>query len=224
MPTFSTAFEPPAPLEGLTATAVGGAYVEVSWSPSELSAEDFVAYMVERSVDGGATWLTLATIADQATTLYQDYSAPLDRPLVYRVSQSNLDYASAPVEVTTALEGCAWWLVTPGALEASFEIPNVVAYESEWPLQSLEHQPIGRPLKLIETGLLLGEEGNLSAHLTAEHDPEVLNLLRAISAGASSAPLLKTPFGEVFAVVVGSIRRTRLVGGAQSVSFRFVSV
>ena len=224
MPLFSTAFVPPDPVEGLTATAVGGAFVRLEWTPTALSAEDFVAYNVLRSLSGApGSYVLLARIADPATSVYDDYAAPLDRPLFYQVTQENLDYASDPAEVSTALGGCEWWLVTPGAPEASFELPRVTEYESGWPLQSVEHEPIGRSRKLVETGLLLGEEGSLTANLLPEHDPAVLELLRSAAAGNATEVLLKTPYGEVFRVAVGSIRRVRSPGGVQDVSFRFVA-
>ena len=224
MPTFTTAFTPPPPIEGLTATAIGGAAIVLEWSPSTLSPEDFVAYIVARSLTGGDDFVEVATIPDQATTTWADYAAPLDRPVYYRVSQANLDFVSDPVEVVTALEGCAWWLVTPGAPDASFELPNVTAYEGEFPMQQVEHEPLGRPLKLVESGELLGEQGNLTAHLLPIHDPQVLALLRAAASGSSTSVLLKTPYGEVFSVAIGTIRRVRLTGGRQEVSFRYVAV
>jgi hypothetical protein len=223
MPLFRTAFVPPAPLEGLTATAVGGAFVLLEWTPSGLAPEDFVAYTVARSLDG-LSYAELARISDQGTASFADYAAPLDRPLWYRVTVESLDGISDPAEATSELAGCAFWLVTPGAPEASFELPNVTAYESAWPLQSIEHEPIGRSRKLVETGLLLGEEGRLTAHLLPADDPAVLVLLRAAVSGASTGLLLKTPYGEVYAVALGSIARVRGPGGEQDVSFRFVAV
>ena len=225
MPLFTTHFVPPPILEGLTATAVGGAAVVLEWFPTTLAAEDFVDYRVYRSLTGEATDYTLLAVhTDAAEVTFADYAAPLDRPVFYRVTQSNLDYESDPAEVETALEGCAWWLVTPGAPEASFEVPNVTGLESEWPLPSEEFTPLGRSRKLVESGLLLGEEGTATAHLEPEHHPAVLDLLRAAAAGTSAGLLLKTPYGEVFAVAVGTIARTRLPGGAQEVTFRYVEV
>lgn len=223
MPVFTTAFVPPPPVDGLTATAVGGALVRLDWDPSSLSPEDFVSYTVLRSLTG-EDYVPLGTINDAAASSWEDYSAPLDRTLYYRVVQSNLDYASDPADVTTALEGCAFWLVTPGAAASSFELPDVTDYDSEWPLQSTEHEPIGRPLKLVETGLLLGEQGTITTHLSPVHDPGILNLLRAAASGSSTEVLLKTPYGEVFRVSLGTIERKRSPGGFQDVSFRFVAV
>ncbi len=223
MPLFTASFVPPPALAELNVSTVEPAAVLLEWSPSTLPAEDFRYYQVYRSV-AGAPYVLLATQVVQAATTYLDYSAPIGVGLGYRVTQSNLDEESAPLEATVAMEECAWWLVTPGAPEASFEVPNVTALESEWPLQSEEHEPIGRSRKLVETGALLGEEGTATAYLERADDPAVLALLRGAAAGTSSEVLFKSPYGEVFAVSVGSIKRTRKVGGAQEVEFRFVAV
>ena len=223
MPLFSASFVPPPALGELAISVVDPAAVYLEWSPSTILPEDFGAYQVYRSV-AGAPFVLLATLEDQATTSYTDYAAPIGPDLAYRVTQSNLDEESAPLDATVAMDQCAWWLVTPGAPDASFEVPNVTGLESSWPLQSEEHEPIGRSHKLVETGLLLGEEGTATAYLEPEHDPGVLALLRGAAAGTSSEVLLKTPYGEVFAVSVGTIKRTRRPGGAQEVEFRFVAV
>jgi len=224
MPLFVTAFTPPAPLTGLTVTGIGGAAVVLEWDPSPLAGGDFVDYRVYRSLSGHDDDFTLlATITDQSAATFSDYTAPLDRAIWYRVTHSNLDFESDPAEAVTALEGCSWWIVTPGAAAESFELPNVTEYQSQFPLQSIEHEPIGRPTKLVETGLLLAEEGNLTTYLLPT-DAGILDLLRAAASGASTQPLLKTPYGEVFAVAVGTIQRTRQPGGRQEVSFRFVAV
>ena len=223
MPLFTASFVPPPALGSLEVSTVDPAAILLEWSASTIVPEDFGAYRVYRSVAGGP-WVLQVTLEDQATTSWTDYTAPIGVDLAYRVTQSNLDEESDPLEANVTLEECAWWLVTPGAPEASFEVPNVTGLESEWPLQVEEHEPIGRSRKLLESGLLLGEEGTCTAHLEAEHDPAVLALLRGAAAGTSTQVLLKTPYGEVFAVAVGTIKRTRRPGGTQDVEFRFVAV
>ena len=223
MPLFTTLFTPPAAIEDLTAVAIGGIVV-LEWSPSTLDPEDFTGYRVSRSLTGQPDeYVELAQIADQSVSTYTDYSAPIGRTLFYRVTQSDLDYESEPAEVTTALSECVWWLVAPAVPGASLEIPNVTGYESEWPVQSAEHEPIGRPAKLVETGLVLAEEGSITAFLEPAHDPSVLLGLRA-AAGGSTEILLKTPYGEVFSVVVETMKRERQPDGYQTLSFRFVGV
>ena len=223
MPLFTASFVPPPAVGELSISVVDPAAILVEWTPSTIPPEDFLYYQVSRSIAGGP-WVLLATLVNQADTSYTDYAAPIGPDLSYRVTQSNLDEESAPQEAGVTMDECSWWLVTPGAPDASFEVPNVTGLESEWPLQTEEHEPIGRSRKLVETGLLLGEEGTATAYLTPEHDPAVLALLRGAAQGVASEVLLKTPYGEVFAVSVGTIKRTRRPGGAQEVEFRFVAV
>lgn len=223
MPLFTASFVPPPAITDLEVSTVDPAAILLEWAPSTIAPEDFRYYQVARSVAGGP-WVLLATLADQAATSYMDYAAPIGPEVAYRVTQSNLDEESDPNVATVTMDECSWWLVTPGAPDASFEVPNVTALESEWPLQSEEHEPLGRTRKLVETGVLLGEEGSATAYLEREHDPAVLALLRGAASGASSEVLFKSPYGEVFAVSVGTIKRTRRPGGAQEVEFRFVAV
>jgi len=223
VPLFTVSFVPPAALTGLAVSVVDPAAILLEWDPSTIAPGDFRYYQVARSIAGGE-YVLLATLPNQADTTYTDYAAPIGPDLAYRVTQSNLDETSAPQEANVTMDQCAWWLVTPGAPDASFEVPNVTGLESSWPLQSEEHEPIGRSRKLVETGLLLGEEGTATAYLEPEHDPAILNLLRGAARGTSTEVLLKSPYGEVFAVSVGTIKRTRRPGGAQEVEFRYVEV
>ena len=224
MPTFTTAFEPPPTIEGLTASAETAAAVILEWSPTTLAEVDFVAYQVYRSTTGQADdYELLATISDRAQATYIDYEAPIDVPLYYRLTQLSHDGESEPAETTSRLDVCEFWLVTVGAVGESFELPNVTDYASSWPLQSTEHEPLGRPYKLIETGQQLGEEGSLTCVLLPEDAP-VLARLRSAVAGIDAELLLKTPYGEVFEVDLGTIERERQQGGRQRVTFRFVQV
>ena len=79
----------------------------------------------------------------------------------------------------------------------------------------------GRPYKLVEQGLLLGEESDLTMHLLPE-DAATMDKLRA--AAVEPGILLKSPYGEVYPVAMGSLTRTRLVGGRQEVRAKVVQI
>ena len=223
MPTFTTAFTPPPTIEGLTATA-SGAGVVLTWDPTTLSAVDFVAYHVQRSAAGGS-FVELVSIADAATTTFTDYAAPLGVQLVYRVSQESLDYSSEPAEVTTLVDACEFWLVLRATgQQLGFEVPNVAAMQSVWPMQSVEHEPLGRPYKLVESGELLGEESTVEALLLPDQ-ANVAQLIRQVAARRVADEILwKTPYGDVHAVAIGSIASSRDVGGRQTLTFRTIAI
>jgi len=223
MPLFTTAFTPPPPIDGLTVTA-SGAGVELSWNPTTLSAVDFVSYNVDRSVDGGS-FVRLATLRDPASTEFADYAAPLGVRLTYRLTQSSLDYDSDPVDVDTLVDACEFWLVlaTTGE-QVGFEIPNVTAMSTTWPLQMTEHEPLGRTRKLVETGELLGAESLVRALLLADQ-ADVARLIRQVAARRTSDEVLwKTPYGDVQAVALGSIASERGVDGRQTITFRTIDI
>jgi hypothetical protein len=221
MPLFSTAFTPPAELEGLTVSAESPAAVRLEWSPSTLSAIDFVSYNVYRSMTGAPdSYELLAAIGDQSVTVYDDYAAPIGARLFYRVTQSSLDDESLPAEATSWLDICEWWLVIPGVEGASFELPNVTTYDTGWPLQRVEHEPLGRSRKLIETGEQLGEEGSLRMLLTRDDAAVVPQLLAAIA--GTRTLVLKTPYSDVLTVQLGPVERSRSPDDRQTVTLRFV--
>jgi hypothetical protein len=222
VPLFSTVFTPPPQLTGLEVNAGEAASVVLTWDPSTITPGDFVAYNVYRSA-GGATFVLLAALPNQSDTTYTDHAAPIGVGLTYRVTQVSLDDESAPAEGSIELDQCEWWLVTPGAATASFELPNVTEYESSWPMQSEAYEPLGRRFKLVESGLVLGEQGALGMLLLPEQ-AAVVTQLRSALAGAAERLLLKSPHGEVIEVKLGSLSRTRQAQGRQEVALTFTQV
>ena len=223
MPRFAAAFTPPDAIANLQATA-SGAGVSLTWDPTTLAPGDFVAYHVSRSIADGP-FVELASQTDPADVDFVDFAAPLGVPLTYRLVQQSIDNLSDPTDAPTMVDACEFWLVLAATgQQIGFEIPNVESMASIWPLQSTEHEPLGRRWKLVETGELLGEEATVSALLLPDQ-ANVARLLRdTAAAGASGDLLWKTPYGDVQPVVLGSIASVRGVDGRQTLTFRTVAV
>ena len=229
MPRFTVDVPPPPSVEGLIATATGASVV-LSWDPSVVDPADFALYVVSRSVDGGS-FVRVASLPDQAATTFADYTAPIGRPLVYRVVVETVAYeVSDPADVATLVDACEFWLVRSAMNDAGatvqigFEVPNVSSMATVWPMQSAEHEPIGRRHKLVESGEMLGAETVVEALLLPDQ-ADVARLIRTAAADVRHGDLLwKTPYGDVEAVVLGSMTASRGVGGRQTIGFRTIAV
>lgn len=85
---------------GLTATVASATHVNLAWTNNASNATGFV---VQRSADGGTTWVTLATTAANVTT-YQDATAAAGATYSYRVyatgSASNSDFSNVASATT----------------------------------------------------------------------------------------------------------------------------
>ena len=226
MPTFSTSFTPPGPPPDFTLTAdTVASRVMLEWGvDGALAAPDFVAYNVYRSTDGGATWVQVASIGVQATTTYDDYEAPLDVPLLYRVTQVSIDFEGDPAEGSTELDIHEWWVVTPGYSEQTFRLHVVDDYDDIVPVEQEEYTALGRRTKIQVQGEVLGTEGSIRVHVGPEHRGLRDLLVRALGRQANEYVLLKTPFGDVWRVRLGSIRRRRRPAGHSEITFPFTEV
>lgn len=121
---ITIADSPDAP-SGLAAVAVADdccvPYVDVTWTPTALSdcGLSFVRYDLDRSDDGGATWLRVAEITDESVGAIEDHEFPSGFALQYRVRVVRSDYASsewsAAAEVT-APTLCDGWTFTNNAV------------------------------------------------------------------------------------------------------------
>ena len=92
----------------LTATVTSATAVALSWTPV-VSATN---YLLERSIDGGVTWTSVAT---QSTTTYSDSGRTSDTAYKYRVSATNgtvYGATSAVASVTTLLSTPTGFTVT----------------------------------------------------------------------------------------------------------------
>ena len=224
MPTFQTDFTPPAAPTGIAAYAnVTASSVDLSWTATSLGG-DFLHYHVYRSTDGGLTFSLLATISSEALAAHSDYLAPLDVPLIYHVTVTNVDeLESDPAVVSSELDIDQWWIVRPGDVSLTFHVRHVDAERDVTPRPTEQYVAMGRSRKVVVSGQQLGHEGSLSAVVTPS-DRGLIDLLRAAAALPDEYVLLKTPFGEVFRVRLADVSRSRGQAGHQTVELPFIEV
>ena len=224
MPTFSTDFTPPAALTGLTLEAVlASSAIELSWDPSALDPADFNGYRVRRRIGSGDTEV-IGELSTQSDVTFVDQTAPLNVTLVYSVTQSNLDFESAPAEASGELGSPMWWVVTPDDDELTFAIPHVRGVQLVSAKVAETYSPVGRPGKLVVQDVVQAEDGQLSFQVRPDQ-PGMMALLRRIQAHVDGDLLLKSPEGDVHRVSIGSISRayTKLPG-LQELTLPFTGV
>jgi hypothetical protein len=86
----------PAAPASLTATAVSASQVAVTWA----GVDGATGYVLQRSTDGGATWVQVATTSG-TTTAYQDTAVTGGKTYAYRVLATNAGGASAASPAAT---------------------------------------------------------------------------------------------------------------------------
>jgi len=99
---------PPAAPTGLVATATTATSVALQWTDN---ASDEGSYQVQRSVDGGATWATLAAALPLNSVSYTDSTTAAETSYSYRVAASNANGISAFSNVVP--------ITTPGVAPAA---------------------------------------------------------------------------------------------------------
>lgn len=223
MPLFSTLFVPPPALTGFAIFAnVPESGIEMEWTSTALGA-DFGGYRVSRSLDGGATWVLLEHITSEATVAYTDYTAGLDRDLLYRMTVSSLDFESEPVQAATRLNESTWRIVRPGDPSLTFELRYVEQEDDVREIPRERFYPMGRSRPVVVSGTPMGRSGSLDVTIA----PQDFDLEAKVQAAAEidSGPLmLKLPTGEVWNVRLGPIKRRRAGGRVQSLDVPFVEV
>ena len=223
MPTFSTLFTPPSTPTDFTLTAdILLSRVAMSWTATALGV-DFASYTISRSIDNGP-WQVIAIITTEAIVTFDDFEAPLNSSLQYRLTVTNTTgLESLPAEGAATLESRGWWLVTPGDPEQTFELRVVVDYDDRAPLEEERFMPLGRSKKLVVIGELMGVEGSIDVDLSRE-DAAIVGQIRDAALYAGTYVMIKSPFGDVYRSQIGTVERKRGVAGRQRVSFDFVEV
>jgi hypothetical protein len=223
MPTFSVTLVPPADVTDPSITAdVPTSSMALSWTP--IVDPNFVAYIIRRTI--GSTTIELARLLSIGSNEFTDYTAPLNTIVTYEISTVNTDdVESVGVELDAVLDDTSgYWLVVPEDAEHTFRVQHVAGFEEEEPVQEERHRPLGRDRVLVVQGERTGSEGTLTVKV-APTDLAVVPKIREISdLGAFANVLLKTAFGDVFRVALGSVRRSRLVAGWSQVTFPYVEV
>jgi hypothetical protein len=224
MPTFTTSFTPPPPVSGLTLEAdIEASAVKLTWDASGVAQVDFGGFRVYRSRDGGASFELLALLPLVDDVAYDDYAAPLNVPLTYRLTQSNLDFESDPVEASTELDSTAWHIVVPGDLSLTFPLTKLRGADLTARKVQDVFEPIGRPGKLVIGDVVQAEDGELS-FLVMPDEPGKLELVRRVQARMEGGVTLKATDGSVWEVQYGDMKRTFTAAGVQELSLTFVGV
>lgn len=225
MPTFSTSFLPPDPVTGFTIEArLLESSVHLTWDATVIPAIDFAGYRIYRSADSGASFVLLAVLADVNDVEYDDFEAPLNQSLLYRMTQSNLDFESDPVEGSTLLSDRRWWVVTPGDVSLTFPIPKVRNAPVTSPKVQEVYAPMGRPGKVAVGDVVQNEEGQLT-FLMMPDNPTLAALMRSIQSRMDETIILKAPDGSIFHTQFGSMTRSFTnVPGMQEISVPFIGV
>lgn len=224
MPTFTTTFTPPAAPSGFLLEAdVDASAVRLEWDSSSIPQVDFAGFRVYRSLDNGLTFLLLATYELVSEVEHVDYNAPLNVPLLYRLTQSNLDFESEPAEGSVELVSSRPQVVVPGDLGLTFSIAKWNSLAMTTPKTQDEFRPIGRPGALVIGDVVHAETGVIS-FLAMPDNLGMVALVRAIMSRMEGGILLKLTDGTVLPVQYGAMSRTFTSWGGQEISIPFTGV
>lgn len=224
MPTFTTTFTPPAEVSGFELAAdIERSAVDMTWDASAVAAVDFDGFRVYRSTDNGISWTLLARLAATTDTAYTDYLAPLNTPLLYRVTQATLDFESEPVEGSVELTTTRWWIVVPGDTNLTFSIPKLRSASVKSEKAQEEFRPVGRPGALVVGDVVHTESGDI-AFLVLPDNLGMVALARAVQARMEGGITLKATDGSIWEVQFGDMSRTFTSYGGQELSIPFTGV
>lgn len=225
---FDTDYNPP--VLGDVSLTPSEHYVQVSWTDANTDA-DFVSWRVYRRYmktasadldvnDTASKWvLVYETNLNPATSNFYDYLAPLNRPVDYVVVQvvdrfGSLVESNITAHSTTTQTGDRYFFVPkiPIGTIASFEASSVTgdSFIREIEQETLHVIKRGRQ---VQIGDDLGYNGSLSVKLrnpaSARFDREFFEYM---SGPNSSNVYVKSPFGDVILISIGSVSAQRLAG------------
>lgn len=224
MPTFVTDFAPPPDPSGFElAVDLPLSVVHLTWDTAAIAEVDFGAYRIYRSTDGVA-WVTLATITDINDVDYDDFEAPLNVSLTYRMTQSNLDFESNPVEGSVLLDSRQWWVVTPNDPSLTFAIQKVTSASLSSEKVQDFYVAVGRPGRIAVGDVVLSESGQLS-FLVMPDNAGMVALLKRLQALMDGYIILKAPDGAIHHVQYGDMSRSfTKIEGLQEITIPFTGV
>jgi len=224
MPTFTTTFTPPTAPSGFELAAdLDLSAVVMTWDASAIAQVDFAGFRVYRSLDGGLTFDLLQILPLVSDVTYSDFEAPLNADLVYRLTQSNLDFESDPVDGSIMLASSQWHIVVPGDADLTFGIPKLRAASLTSPKVDDVFSPLGRPGKMVIGDTVQTEDGEIS-FIAMPGNLGMVALLKAIQSRMEGGIILKATDGSVWPVQFQSMRRTFTSWAGQEISIPFVGV
>jgi len=219
---WTTAFSAPAALTGLVATPDPDASeVDLAWNVPALPATHFWRYYIYRRSPESGEFRRIGEVADRAAPAYSDREAPHGVSAEYAVTVSN-GWAEAEEVTAVALIDLKWWIVNPTDPALTFELRYVNGYREQRHHQQESFEPLGRPAPLVVSGVLLPPTGVVSVQVHPG-DRELFGLIRR-AATVDPWVVLKSPFGDVLRVKLGSLDRDRGEAGIQSLSFDYRTV
>lgn len=200
----------------------------VSWSGGQDIS--FVAWRVwrryrkpvlpEMDFDDSATaWELIAEFTDPSNTTFRDYQAPLNKPADYTVTQladrfGSLIDSTITTYQTITCKSDRYYFVPEDLVGtiASYEASNVSADSFTGEVEQETVHVIGRG-RQVQVGDDLGYNGTLTLRLrnpsTARADREFLEYL---ASSKTNNVYLRSPFGDVLLVKLGSLSFTRMAG------------
>lgn len=219
---WTTSFSIPAALTTLTLTpSPSDSSVDLAWSATALSAAQFYSYRISRKDPDTGTYILIAEIFDSAVLTYTDREAPHRIPAMYQVRQTNGFDESDPVQASTSLD-LDYWITHPTDPSLVFPIPHVDGFDETFEVESEKATPLGRPAPVVTYGENLPPDGTLSFIRIPSQDDPVPALRRAQI--TDPYVVLKSPFGDVRRIRVGTIKSARLGGGARRASFDYTTI
>lgn len=169
--------------------------------------------------DTANVWFLVAEITDSTVTEFKDYRTPLNKPVEYTVTQIADRFGSVidSFITTTATITCAsdrYYFVPENLVGtiASYEAGMVTADSFTDEIEQETIHVIGRG-RQVQVGDDLGYSGSLTIKLrnasSARADREFLEYL---SSSNTNNVYLRSPFGDVLLVKLGSLSFSRLAG------------
>jgi hypothetical protein len=220
---WTTTFSAPAALASMTVTpSPSDSSIDVAWSATALSTAQFYSYRIYRQdPEAPGTFELVTEIFDPAVLLYTDREAPHRVAALYQVRQTNGFDESDPVQASTTLD-LDYWITHPTDPSLVFPVPHVSSFDESFDVQEEKFEPLDRPARVVTYGESLPPDGSISfVRLPSQDDP--LPLLRRSQIIAPYV-VLKSPFGDVRRVRIGSIKSGRLGGGARTGSFDYTTI
>jgi hypothetical protein len=236
----------PNPITGLSVTTIPNlSMVTLDWDPwIHQSGHTFRWYEVERRMVGDEDFTHLTNIESQGTSEYTDWFAGNDVNYEYRVTV-NTTKSGALVQspddpnggnlATGKLSADTWMFI--GTDRASEHIAELFVNDEdhERPIQQESFETLGSNRKVVVRGFVLGNEGNFSMTYQGSklvslpsdaqklYEETVLGRRLVDYLTFNKGPhILKSPFGDVWAVEFSSPKFKWLQGGHLQVDLSWV--